>query len=297
MASPYSGGAGRRTGMWQADYLSGVGEDVNRYYDTGRNQGLAALGRAQGYLDTGLSNQTGAINTNYDAAISTLGNIPGLFQGAYDRGERAGTMYSNALGLNGAGGNADATSAFQAGPGYKWQVDQATNAAARKASALGIGGSGNTLTALATLGSNLANQEYGGWLDRLRGVDQQGQQAAQGMASGYNAMAGAQMGKGNALSGVYGQHAQGSAGLSGQEANLWQQDASNRAGAALNIGGQISQAGANAMQAGQNAAANRYQTAMQIGNLGASLLGGFAGRGGFGGGWGGGSSWGTGGLY
>ena len=49
--------------------------------------------------------------------------------------------------------------------------------------------SGNTLDAITRLGSNLANQEYGSWLDRLSGQAGQGLQAATGI-SGNNAAAG-----------------------------------------------------------------------------------------------------------
>lgn len=75
----------------------------------------------------------------------------------------------DALGVNGPEGNTRATQAFQAGPGYNWMVDQSLEGVARKANSLGMGAGGNTLAALSDRAGNLANQEYGSWLDRLQG--------------------------------------------------------------------------------------------------------------------------------
>ena len=52
-----------------------------------------------------------------------------------------------------------------------------------------MAGSGNTLQAITGLASNLANQEYGSYLDRLQGLSGQGLSAA-GSMSGNNALAG-----------------------------------------------------------------------------------------------------------
>lgn len=285
MASSFSGNAGRKTGMWSADYLGGVKDESNRYYDNGLTNSLGAYNNARTAYATGLNNQVNSINTGANDAINRLGQGIDLFRGAYNRGEQAGGTLSDSLGLNGAEGNARAVNAFQAGPGYQWNVDQATDAAARKASALGIAGSGNTLTALAKLGSNLANQEYGGWQDRLSGVSQQGQQAAGSMSGLMSQQAGYDYGRGQSLSNAYGQNASNLAGTYGAEANLYQQDAQNRAGTAQWAGNQIAQAGQNAMQAGQNAAQNRTNAWMSGASLGASLLGSAfgGGRGGSGG--------------
>lgn len=146
---------------------------------------LGALGSAytgarndlQGYGNLA----AGQINSGRDAAIRDLdAMIPILdtyYQPYMRSGSDATSMYSNAMGLNGKAGNAAATGAFQASPGYTWQRDQATDAASRQAAALGIGGSGNTLSALSELGSNLANQEWGSWMDRLSGLSSQGMSA------------------------------------------------------------------------------------------------------------------------
>ena len=125
-------------------------------------------------IDTGEAKSAGALNSS----------IAG-FQPWVDSGKAANSMYDNALGLNGADGNTAATGAFQAGPGYQFALDQGLQAAERGASAGGMLGSGNLLTALTEYGQGTANKEYGSWLDRLNGVSGQGLQAASGQANGY----------------------------------------------------------------------------------------------------------------
>jgi hypothetical protein len=77
------------------------------------------------------------------------------------------TMYANAVGLNGAEGNTAATNAYQVSPGYQFGVDQATQAAARAASAGGMLASGNHMTAATGIGYGMANQDYQQWLGNL----------------------------------------------------------------------------------------------------------------------------------
>jgi hypothetical protein len=128
------------------------------------------------------------INDGQNESRAALDQAIAAYSPYAQSGQAANTMYSNALGLNGADGNTAATSAFQAGPGYQFALDQGTQAALRGASAGGMLNSGNTLTALAGFGQGLANQEYGGWLDRLAGQSAQGLQAASGQAQGYGNM-------------------------------------------------------------------------------------------------------------
>lgn len=128
------------------------------------------------------------INDGQNESRAALDQAIAAYSPYAQSGQAANTMYSNALGLNGADGNTAATSAFQAGPGYQFALDQGTQAALRGASAGGMLNSGNTLTALAGFGQGLANQEYGSWLDRLQGQSAQGLQAASGQAQGYGNM-------------------------------------------------------------------------------------------------------------
>lgn len=101
----------------------------------------------QGYLNTALDNS----------------------QSFLDQTQTGATMYSNALGLNGADGVQAAQDAFQAGPGYQFARDQGLDAVMRKASAMGRVGSGNTSMDLVNYATGLADQTYNSWLDRVGG--------------------------------------------------------------------------------------------------------------------------------
>lgn len=120
----------------------------------------------------------------YDTAISRLSPYSAA-------GVNALTTLQGSLGLGGEPARNLAVNAFQATPGYQYQVDQATDQTARSAAALGMAGSGNTMAAIADRTRQMANQEYGGWQDRLSGLATAGQSAANSQAT-----LGAQRGQG-----------------------------------------------------------------------------------------------------
>lgn len=170
-------------------------------------------------INTGEQKSEGAINraiSGYDPYTAA--------------GSAATSMYSDALGLNGTDGNAAATSAFQAGPGYDFALKQGEQSALRGASAAGMLNSGNTLAALTEYGQGTANKEYGSWLDRLAGQSAQGLSAVNGqggflggLANLYQSTAGDRLGlEGTVAQGLMGANNQvaqgkeaGSAGLAG----------------------------------------------------------------------------------
>lgn len=299
MASPFSGSAGRKAAMWTADYLGGVEKNVGSIYDKGLSGSLGALGQARDALGTGLGNQVSSINARADSALGRLGQIPGMYQPIADTGRQANTAYADFLGLNGIGAASaqdDALRAFRDATGYRDIVDSATDATARKMSALGMLGSGNTLDAIARIGTQEANKSGQQYLGNLGTLADRGMQANAGIANALTGMAGIDMSRGGALSGVYGQNAAANAGLYGTEAGLYGQDAANRANTAMQVASQIAPAGQQGMLAGQQAAANRFQAGMAGAQLGASLLGGLFGGGGMGGLFGGAGAAGTGGM-
>lgn len=156
------------------------------------------------------------INTGEAKSSDALNKAIGGYQPFVDAGAGAVGMYSDALGLNGADGNAAATSAFQAGPGYKFSLDQGTEAALRGASAAGMLSSGNTLTALSEYGQGLANKEYGSWLDRLSGLSNTGLSAANGQAGAYGSLANLYQGTAGDRLGLESSIAQGRLGVNNQ---------------------------------------------------------------------------------
>lgn len=188
---------------------------------TGANTGKATINAAKANNDVlaGLK-QTGVqvIDTYTDAAHNALNQGIDKYAPYADSGAKANNLYGDALGLNGADGNTRATGAFQTGPGYEFARDAGEQSALRGASAAGMLNSGNTLTALSRYGQGLANQEYGGWLDRLQDQSAQGLQAAGGQAGGFTNIANLLQGAGDSRLGLEGAVAQGVMGNNNQSA-------------------------------------------------------------------------------
>src|ERR1043166_6964636 len=156
---------------------------------------------ASGNLGTGYGASTGAINQDADQALGYLGqgnqSAIGTLQaggGAYQplsalasQYGLGANMYANSLGLNGAAGNQQAQQAFQAGPGYEWQLNQGIDALNRRANAGGMLQGGNANRSAIDYATGLANKEYGGWQDRLGAYNNLQLGAAQGAGAGNQA--------------------------------------------------------------------------------------------------------------
>lgn len=185
------------------------GLDAGKATMNAANQNKGIIG---GFQNTGNK----IINTGEQKSSDALNSAISGYQPYVDAGKSATGMYSNALGLNGAGGNAAATDAFQTGPGYQFALDQGTQAALRGASAAGMLNSGNTLTALSQYGQGLANQEYGSWLDRLSGLSTQGLSAANGQAGAYGSLSDLYQNTAGSRLGLESTVAQGKIGINNQ---------------------------------------------------------------------------------
>lgn len=160
---------------------------------TARNEFVGGLNRgrrqAQGRLNVGERD----LRQNYGAADQ-------YFQPYAETFGRGSKLYADALGLYGDEGSSAARDAFHTGPGYDFAVNEALKGVLRNSSATGSLASGNTLSALQDRGNQLANQEYGGWLDRLSGYDAKGVGVA-------GARAGIKTGLGDRLLGLAGDRA------------------------------------------------------------------------------------------
>lgn len=227
MASPFSGGSGRRAAQAEMGFLTDSQSLINKIIRDGESRSLKSLG------------------AGYSQALGTNTREFDLYRPYADTGLKALGQYSDATGLNGQEGHDRAVANFRAGPGYDWQVDQATDAVARKASALGALGSGNTMAAITDRASSLADLEYDDYLDRLNGTVQLGYNATGQQAGVLSDRAGLQAQRGRDRTDVI----QSATGL---RANT-QQNTGNRQVEALHGG----------MMAGQNAAANRWNFGMQ----------------------------------
>jgi hypothetical protein len=132
-------------------------------------------------------------------------------------------MYINSLGLGGAEGRAAAEAAFRAGPGYQWQVDQATRGAQRAANAVGSApGGGNAMDAVTRLASNLANQEYGNWQQNLQGFQGAAERATGGRAAILQDLANLYQNQGNQTATLQTQQGRDLAGIQAQIAGAEQ---------------------------------------------------------------------------
>jgi len=170
--------------------FGGGGSDIRNASQQALALQQAGMQQAQGAIGTNYANAKGEYGTNYYDPYTASGG-------------QANTMYSNALGLNGAGGNQAAQGAFQSSPGYNFQMQQGTQALDRSAAGKGLFGSGNNAAALTQYGQGLANQDYGNWLSRLQGLGTQGLAAAGGQTARQGSLAGIDTGQGNALANIY----------------------------------------------------------------------------------------------
>lgn len=281
MASMFgtSGKNGRNAAIWTAGIANETRDKVNSLYDEGLGNSLEALGQARSGFATAQDSALGAIDNGYQTARNDLSGVSGFYQPWHETGQGAHNMLANSFGLNGPEGNFAATQAFQAGPAYEFQRKQAEDSAMRNASRLGIAGSGNTLTALSTLGGNLANQEYGNWQRGLMGMSQQGLSAAGGMGQAQQSLASLASNTGQTRADLYGRFAGQQGALYGAEAGLYSADAQNRVNNENRRADIVTQAGQAGFKAGDQAAQNRGNLVMQGAKLGTSLLGSFMGGG------------------
>ena len=137
-------------------------------------------------LQQNLTTGTATLQGGQTGALGALTTAGGYYKPLAQKYGAATSLGLDALGVNGAAGNARAVGAFQAGPGYQWAVDQSLEGINRKANANGGLIGGNTLAALSDRAGNMANQEYGSWVDRLNGYVSPEMAATGGMA-GYEA--------------------------------------------------------------------------------------------------------------
>jgi hypothetical protein len=151
----------------------------------------------------------GALTTDYAKALApytTNFNVANQGQNAY----------ADYMGLNGPEGSARAVAAFQANPGYQFQLQQGLNSVMANQARTGQLASGNTDIALQQMGQNIANQGWGNFGSMLQPFLNAAGNAATGIA-------GVDTGLGNAINQNYtglGQGlAQGYGAIGNAEAN------------------------------------------------------------------------------
>jgi hypothetical protein len=184
-----------------------------------------AADKNRGLFDTYNSQGTANINAGYDRARGDLSGAFGAYAPLSDLAQKygAGTdLYLDALGANGAGGNARAKDAFQAGPGYQFTLDQGMDALNRRRAAGGMLNSGNADIDAMTFGTGLADKTHGDWLSRLAALVNPELSATSGAAAGtagvHTGMAGLETGRASDLTNILGTTTSGLAGANNLQA-------------------------------------------------------------------------------
>lgn len=186
-----------RRGLQQSTEAMNKGnEEATNFLNTG-------YGQANTQLATGLQRSNQQISTGYGQARSdVLGNTSAALKGANSalqpyaaQGQRANTMYGNALGINGTGARGAAQNTYMNDPIMEQLMASSDKNIFQRYNAGGMGDSGASRAAV--LQGRYDN--YGNWLDRLNGQGQQGFAAAGQM--GQNT-ANIYQNRGNALAGL-----------------------------------------------------------------------------------------------
>lgn len=117
------------------------------------------------------------------------------------------------IGQQGDTGRAAFTQGFQTDPGYQWSVSEGLRGVDAGAASGGLLDSGATRRAEITLAQNLANQQFGTYVNRLYALAGTGQNSAtqtatQALNTGTN-LANTALGAGAAESSIYGNAAKG----------------------------------------------------------------------------------------
>lgn len=262
MASVFSGKAGRNAAMWTAGQLGALKPELLEEIQQGYTGAKSALATGRKDITSGYRGALSYLDQQYGQGAQAFGQASDALEPVQAENMAGYGMLSNALGLGGAEGTATARDAFQAGPGYQWQVEQSTDAAQRAANKVGQLYGGNTTAAVTELGSNLANQEWGNWIKNLQpyqGAANQGAQAQSSVLANLAAMYGQQGQAGaNIQTGGANQKAQ----MQGLLAELSTTNAASRSNTINNIAGQVMGVGQQGMMAGQQAAQNRFGAAM-----------------------------------
>jgi len=251
------------------------------------NSALASLG--QGY-DTA----RGDINTGYGQARTDTQAGIDLFNPWVQNGQAASNAQSDFLGLNGAAGSGaqqQALDTWRNATGYQDVVNSTTDAALRKASAIG-GLGGNQIDELGRIGGQLANQTGQQYFGNLGSLSQTGLQAAGQQQQGYGQLANQGIAQGGALAGLATDLGSKEAGvytnLGSSLGNAFMSNGQQRAGIYTGLGNSLNQLGqytttgitqgvTEAGKAGDAAKQANQQTAINLGtsvfNAGTKLLG------------------------
>ncbi len=218
-----TGGTARKAAAENIQRLSDLKTEGLGYLDAGKTGAVGALDSAKGYFDP-----LKALAAKYGSGTN---------------------LYLDSLGVNGSDGNNRAVSAFQAGPGYDFAVNQSLDALDRRAASRGMLASGNTTNDTLSTVTGLANQEYGNWQNRLGGLISPELSATGATATGL-------------------------AGLEAGKAPIFVNDANQRVSLASGVTGGINSQTTQAANASAAGAGNILNFGLNLAKLGTGFLGG-----------------------
>lgn len=145
------------------------------------------LRRYKTLADGNLSQGLGGYRTSYETA-------QGRYAPYAESGQRANTMYGNALGLNGRDAQAGFYRDWQDDPGHQFNVDRSTQAVQRRMNAAGFGGSGAAALGSARAAQEMEQDQYRYRMGLLGGMQGQGLQVAGQLANLDTGMGNAELG-------------------------------------------------------------------------------------------------------
>lgn len=207
----------------------------------------AAADAQKSGLEKGYTDLSTYFNKGRDVATTQFNNAAARFAPFLQEGTAGTQAYADATGANGAEGQARARANFQTDPGYQFQLDQGNENVLRNQAKTGQLASGATNIDLLNYGQGQAAQQWNNYVSRLLPFLTSGQSAASGSAT-------VDTGLGNLLNDSY----------------------QTQGNAAYNTDTGIGNANANAQLARLGASANGIGGLMQLGKLGAQIMG-FAG--------------------
>lgn len=206
------------------------------YDAAGKLLGTGNGGSALSSLGAGYDTARNDVMNGGAATQGYLGQIGGLFDGLTQSGQQATDARSDALGLNGAEGNARASAAFKGSLGYGAGLDEGLDGVMRSASARGMLAGGNTSRDLFEYGADYQNRQAGSYVDRLSQAGQNLATGVAGQASGLGLQGAAAQSTGSTLGSLAQSFGQNEANIfgtaSGQQAQYGQGKAGLQTGAA-----------------------------------------------------------------
>lgn len=200
--------------------IGGTLYGMDRADAAARDAAAAARLAAQERL-AGISDATTARNQGTERSLGFLQQLSPWA----NRGMAANGVLDDALGVNGAGPQANYFQNFQNDPGYNATLKAGTDSIEQSQAGGGLLRSGGTLKALHDYGGRLMQSVFSDRLNRLAGVGQAGQSAATTMATGS---AGITDSAANTLSNLNVMKGEAQAGGTIGESNAYQRGTQNQ---------------------------------------------------------------------